>query len=404
VSETSPQVLAGRKVFFSFLLVNMLSGIVRGTTMFVVNLYALHLGANMLELGLLRGITGFSILIAALPLGFLADQFGGRRLYLFGEIAGAVLNLSLLVVTTPSELIVRSGLIGLTMAFRIAALQSTLLEQLKVIGKSKAGWLRGSNFIGMLFLGPIIGSLLLAFISYNGVFIISTLAMGAVILLAWLTLDEEPRHAKIPKLRFQFSFVRHVASQVVLMAKNRQLVGATISEGLNSACFSVFSVFVLALALKVFSFTPQSAGQLMSLGGAAFVFAVFFGGYVVENVEFKKGLAVSFAVTILGLGLIGAASHHYILWVGAVALGLAMGVTNVLTIMRVSNIRGRSGQVAGFYNVSTSMGNTFGPMLGGVVGKMFGPQAIFFLFIPLFAVFGAWMFFISTPMEVYDEQ
>jgi len=53
-------------MFFSFLFVNMLSGIVRGTTMFVVNLYAIHLGANMLELGLLRGITGFSILIAAL--------------------------------------------------------------------------------------------------------------------------------------------------------------------------------------------------------------------------------------------------------------------------------------------------------------------------------------------------
>lgn len=42
---------------------------------------------------------------------------------------------------------VRSGLIGLTMSFRIAAMLSTLLEQLQVIGKNKAGWLRGSNFI-----------------------------------------------------------------------------------------------------------------------------------------------------------------------------------------------------------------------------------------------------------------
>ncbi len=390
-------------MFFSFLLVNMLSGIVRGTTMFVVNLYAIHLGANMFELGLLRGITGFSILIAALPLGFLADQIGGRRLYLFGEISGAILNLSLLVVTTPAELILRSGLIGLTMSFRIAAMQSTLLEQLQVIGKNKAGWLRGSNFIGMLFLGPLIGALLLKHFSYNSVFIITSVAMAAVIVLAWLTLKQEARHSETPQLRFQFSFVTHLFKQVVLMARNRQLVTATLSEGLNSACFSVFSVFVLAVALKVFSFTPQSAGQLISLGGGAFVFAVFFGGFAVEHLEFKKALLGSFAVTILGLTLLALAQRGTFLWAGAVVLGLALGVTNVLTIMRVSNVRGRTGQVAGFYNVSTSLGNTIGPMAGGLVGKLFGPQAVFFLFIPLFALCGTWMFFNSTTLEVCDE-
>jgi MFS family permease len=395
--------MAARKVFFSFLLVNTLSGIVRGTTLFVVNLYAIHIGANMFELGLLRGITGFSILIAALPLGFLADQFGGRRLYLFGEITGAILNLSLLVVTTPSELIVRSGLIGLTMSFRIAAMQSTLLEQLQVIGKNKAGWLRGSNFIGMLFLGPLIGALLLKESSYNSVFIITAIAMAAVIALAWLTLKKDPRHAELPRLRFHFSFVQHLVSQVGLMAQNRQLVSATISEGLNSACFSVFSVFVLVVALKVFSFTPQAAGRLISLGGGAFVFAVFFGGFVVENIKFHRALLGSFAVTIIGLGLLAMAQHSILLWVGAVVLGVAMGITNVLTIMRVSNVRGRTGQVAGFYNVSTSLGNTVGPVAGGLIGKIFGPQAVFVLFIPLFILCAVWMCFNSASLEVCHE-
>ena len=403
MSETHQQVEVGRKLFFSFLLVNTLSGIVRGTTMFVVNLYAIHLGANMLELGLLRGITGFSILIAALPLGFLADQFGGRRLYLFGEISGAILNLSLLMVSSPKELIIRSGLIGLTMSFRIAAMQSTLLEQLQVIGKNKAGWLRGSNFIGMLFLGPLIGALMLKEFSYNTIFITTTIAMAAVIVLAWRTLKKEARHAKLPELRIQFSWVKHLVEQVRLMSQNRQLVSATISEGLNSACFSVFSVFVLAVALKVFDFTPQSAGRLISLGGGAFVLAVFFGGFVVEKMKFHRALLGSFGVTILGLGLLAMAQHGVILWVGAVVLGLAMGVTNVLTIMRVSNVRGRKGQVAGFYNVSTSLGNTVGPMAGGLIGKIFGPQAVFVLFIPLFILCAIWLCVNSSSMEVYHE-
>jgi MFS family permease len=403
VSEVVGQAVTGRKVFFSFLLVNMLSGIVRGTTMFVVNLYAIHLGANMLELGLLRGITSLSILIAALPLGFLADHFGGRRLYLFGEITGAVLNLSLLVVTSPTELIVRSGLIGLTMSFRIAAMQSTLLEQLQVIGRNKAGWLRGSNFIGMLFLGPLLGALLLQHFSYAGIFILTTVAMAAVIVLAWRTLDKDPRHAERPKLRFHFSFVRHLLTQVWLMAKNRQLVSATISEGLNSACFSVFSVFVLAVALKVFAFTPQAAGRLISLGGGAFVVAVFFGGFVVENLNFHKALRGSFAGTILGLGLLALAQGGVFLWIGSVVLGLAMGITNVLTIMRVTRVRGRTGQVAGFFNVSTSLGNTVGPVAGGLIGKMFGPQAVFVGFIPLFVLGAIWLCADGSSLEVLHE-
>ena len=402
MSYDSEQISASRKVFISFLLVNTLSGIVRGTTMFVVNLYAIHLGASLFELGLIRGVTGFSILIASLPLGFLADRLGARRLYLFGEITGALLNLSLLLVGTPKELIIRSGLIGLTMAFRIAAMQSTLLKQLKVIGRNKAGWLRGSNFIGMLFLGPLIAAWLMKYFDYNTIFIVTSLAMVAVIAMSAVVLkDDRLESAKRP-LRLGLSGVRHVAEQMSAMFKNKSLVNATLSEGLNSACFSVFSVFVLAVALKVFSFSPQSAGRLISLGGAAFVIAVLFGGFLVEHVDFKKGLLGTFSTTILGLVLMALAQHHTWLWVGAVILGLAMGLTNVMTIMRVSNVTGRTGQVAGFYNASTSLGNTFGPMIGGVVGKLFGPQAVFALFVPLFILCGAWMFF-SPSLETFNE-
>jgi len=73
------------------------------------------------------------------------------------------------------------------------------------------------------------------------------------------------------------------------------------------------------------------------------------------------------------------------------------------TIMRVSNVRGRTGQVAGFYNVSTSLGNTVGPIIGGLTGKIFGPQAVFVLFVPLFAICTIWLFVNSSSIEVCNE-
>ena len=113
MEESANAVLAGRRVFFNFLLANALSGIVRGTTMFVVNLYAIHLGANMLELGLLRAITGFSILVSVLPIGFLVDHYGARRLYLLGESCASILTLVLVFLISPVALIIQGGFYGL---------------------------------------------------------------------------------------------------------------------------------------------------------------------------------------------------------------------------------------------------------------------------------------------------
>jgi len=120
----------------------------------------------------------------------------------------------------------------------------TLLEQLQVIGKNKAGWLRGSNFIGMLFLGPLIGALLLrnsATIAFSS----SPPSRCGVILLAWRTLKKDPRHADLRSCAS--IFLRATSGDAGEVDGEKPAVGQRHDFGsLNSACFSVFSVFVLA--------------------------------------------------------------------------------------------------------------------------------------------------------------
>ena len=50
-----------------------------------------------------------------------------------------------------------------------------------------------------------------------------------------------------------------------------------------------------------------------------------------------------------------------------------------------------------------TLGDETDTLMGPLIGKLFGPQAVFFFFIPLFALCGTWMFFNSTSLEVYDE-
>ena len=403
MEKSATAVLAGRKVFFNFLLANALSGIVRGTTMFVVNLYAIHLGANMLELGLLRAITGFSILVSVLPIGFLVDHYGARRLYLLGESCASILTLVLVFLTSPVALIIQGGFYGLSMALRFASMQSVLLEQLQMVGSGKAGWLRGSGFIGVLFIGPFFGALLVKYMSYSAIFIFLTVMSVLLVALSWALFRRESHPGGESVVSVHKSSLSHFMSQVAAMSRNKRLVNAIFSEGLNSACFSVFSVFIIAVALKAFDFTPQTAGGLISMGGATFLIAVFFGGDFMEKLSYKSGLFLSLGGNLIGLTFLASARSGGSLWAGAAICGLFMGLNNVVTLTQVSNVKGRKGQLVGFYNLSTSLGNTVGPMLGGMVGKAFGPQAVFFSFVPLVALIGLWIVLNTNPLQVCDE-
>lgn len=357
----------------------------------------------MVELGLIRGISGLSILFSVLPIGFLVDYLGKKKLYILGESAGALLNFSLIMITTPNELILRSALIGFTMALRFTSLQTIFLEQLKAVGSKKAGWLRGSNFIGMFFLGPFIGSILIKYMNYENIFLLTTVLMLITVVVVYIFLQETrlevEKNALIDNFRNQAGikniFIR-LKNQLRILLANKKLVYATISEGLNSACFSIFSIFILLIGLKIFKFSVAAAGHLISLGGAGFIFVLFFGGSLLSKINAKKGIILSFAVTILGLLLVATAHHHYQLWLGALVLGLAMGTTSLITITQVSNVEGKKGKVAGFYSISNSLGHTLGPILGGFIGRSFGVQAVFLFLVPLFIIFGLRIHFTGT--------
>lgn len=390
------------RFLYGFLFISVASSMVRGMSLFVINLYALHLGANLVELGLIRGISGLGILLTVLPVGFLVDRYGAKKFYIIGELFGALLNLSLVVIATPGELITRNILIGFTMALRFTPLQTIFLGQLDAIGKRKAGWHRGSTFLGLLFLGPLLGGYLVKFWDYHTIFIVTTLFMLLIAGLGCLFLPEAS--SKVSGTSQPETINDGLFKQFGFLFGNKVLVRATLFEGLNAACFSIFSTFILAVAIGRFHLAPNLAGDLVSSGGAAFMVVVFLGGYILTKENHNRLMLTSFAVIIGGLLLLAMADNQHQLLLGTLLLCLSLGMTTLITFTQISGINGKKGKIIGFYATSSSLGHTFGPIVGGVIGKWYGPQAVFLSMVPLFFLFGLIRVFMATNnQEVLDE-
>lgn len=388
---------------FWFLVVNVASSTSRGVSLFVMNFYAIHLGANSVEIGLIRGLTGFGILLAVLPVGCLVDRFGAKRFYLMGELGGAILTLSLPFIVNPVELILRSAVMGVSMAFRFTALQTMFLGEMKSFGPRKAGWYRGSTLLGAVFMGPLLGGYMTRWWSYQTIFIIMSLCMLLSAFPAILHFNEQPREsvgpADIPVLERVKTFWR----QLNELWRNRIMQHATIAEGLNSACYATFSVFALTLAMDRFNLPPHVAGNIVSAGGAVFIIVVMFGGVLVGNGDYLPRLLGCFGGIITGLLLLASATTPFRLLAGSVILCLSLGLMTIVTFTLMSNVKGQKGRVVGVYATSTSLGHTFGPILGGVVGKLFGTQIVFLTLVPLFFLSGIAMYLTNQYEEVLDE-
>ena len=88
-----------------------------------------------------------------------------RRLIIRAVLRGLVVTTVLVVLyyMLPMDRPLDTGtvarlLIGLCIPFRIVAMNSAFLRQLKRIGNDKAGWYRGSLTLGMGLLGPLLGN------------------------------------------------------------------------------------------------------------------------------------------------------------------------------------------------------------------------------------------------------
>src|SRR5690606_20675505 len=133
------------RFLFKFMLLSVLSGITIGMGRVVTTLYALHIGADSLEVGLIASIEALGRLLMTLPAGFLVAAYGVQRIYFLSSLGPMLLSLAIPWMQSWTGVALMRGLISLCIPFRVVSMNSSFLLQLPRIGTSKAGWYRAAQ-------------------------------------------------------------------------------------------------------------------------------------------------------------------------------------------------------------------------------------------------------------------
>jgi NNP family nitrate/nitrite transporter-like MFS transporter len=311
-----------------------------------------------------------------IPIGLLADRFGGRAVY-------AAL---MLVLVVPVLFI---GLLGgsfgglLFWGFFLGLAGSSFAVGVPFVNKWFPPHMQGLvlGIYGMGNIGSAVAAYaapaIAAFYGWQWafwVFIVPLVAMAAVF---WLLGRDAPSTGPRPSVTAGISLFRREAMPWVL----------SLFYFLTFGGFVALGIYLPKLLVDLFGFTPTGAG----LRAAGFVVLATLarpvGGWLADRIGGSRTLAIVFAIVPLtalvmslqpGLGLFRVA-----VLTTAVLLGIGNGAVFKLV---AAYYPGKTGAVTGVVGAAGGLGGFFPPLVLGVVRDATGSYALGFVLLALFAV------------------
>ncbi len=366
----------GNELIFRFMLINISSGIAIGMMNFIIPVYALSLNATSTEIGMIKGFSGIGDILVVLVAGFIVDYLGSRKTYSISCICSAVIIMLLSLAASPKILLLTMIFYGVARTFRTTSLSAAFFQNMNTIGVKKAGWYKGSMTIGSALLGPMIGGIAAVALSFNSYFLIT----GAILIIPLMVINAGSKNKIRSHVKKQNLSLIGSSSHYLSLTKNKTLVSATIKNGINTAFFMTFTVFITVLVIKDLGLSPGIAAALISLKGLSTLLVVFMGGAYLQKNNNRLYL-FAYITTVFSLLFLGVGTDTIQLGLASLLNGLGTGLITLINFTEVGSLDGEKGKIAGFFNFGHGIGAIIGPTLGGIIGDIYGVQAIFLAFM-----------------------
>ncbi|WP_437904681.1 MFS transporter [Sorangium sp. So ce327] len=378
-----------QRYLLGFMVLGLLAGSSNGVAKVVLPLYAASLHASPWQIGLVGGLQFTGMLLLSMPVGGLIDRHGSRPLFRFGGLAGAALYLlGFTHMDRPWQLIAGVVLFGLLNPFRMVATQTEFLHLLPRLGPRKAGWQRASHALGMFFVGPMLGAQLLGLLGYTGVFVVTGLGLLATVFVGDRVLSGAPPG----RGRSATPLLERLRGQVGIILSRRELRQSMLIELCGQMAMSYFAVFVVLIGIREFHLSVPQAATLVTLQGAVFVLTLLLAGGALSPLRDAARYAIAFSLLLATELLLAFPLGVASLWIGAVLLGLGLGVQHLTSVNRFAALTAElgRGRVGGLFSLSGPAGGLIGAVAGGSLGQRFGLFSGFRVLAALYAVLMLW--------------
>jgi MFS family permease len=375
------KILEENELLLKFMIVNVCSGTSIGLMNLITPIFALYLHATSMEIGLIRGVTGFGDLLIVLPAGILVDYFGTRKMYVVSCLCGGIAIVICSFASSTTVLMLMMILYGLTRNVRNTSLSTAFFKNMGRIGARKIGWYKGSMMVGSTFIGPALGGILATAISFTAFFVFTAAFMITPLLMVLARLFRKNAPPGAPgKNRAN---VKGSLGYYGKLLKNKELVLATTSDCMNTAMFMTFTTFITVMVVRDLGLSVIVAAMLITARGGSNMFVVFFCNGMIKEDNHKLFMYCT-AGTALGLMLLGIAGDIPLLMIGSLVTGVCSGMMTLITFNQVGSVSGEKGKIVGFNSIGVTIGAIVGPIMGGVIGDAYGISAVFLAMIPLY--------------------
>lgn len=372
-----------------FVLLTNLMGISVGMAKVGTSLLSLQLGADPTLQGLIASAQSVGIIFVSIPIGFMIDRLGPRRLFVTGSIVVGLIYLLLPLLPTAWLLLLCTALISLFMPMRFVTLNTLFMAQLENMGESKAGWYRGSHMAGMFLVGPVLAALAVEWSGFRGTFWFITLLFVITILLSPAVF----RHYEVNPLAAKRGSLRDTLRQLTQLTRDPELRTISLIEFSAQAINSFYLFFILVIAINQLHLNALMASHLIAIEGGTFIAALFLLGGVVSRLGHERSYLISFLSAALALLALGLGQDLNTLLLGGGVLGLSLGTLQIINLTRYARLGARlgRGQVSGISSLAGPAGGCLGALFGGLIGHHWGLQTVFLLAIPLLLGLSGWI-------------
>jgi MFS family permease len=334
-------------------------------------------GVGFVELGLALTVGSIVSVATQLPMGYLADHFGPRRLLIMGLCLGGFAIASIGLADSYGWLLVATALLGVANAIYHPADYAILSAR---VGSSRIGRAFSVHtFAGMLG-GAIAPAVMLVLATTTGIRTALVVAglVGPLVALpvAWVRgLEREP--ARSPGAAHHPTAEGGQRRTVF----NPAILGLTVFFILLSLSGSGITNFSVVALMSADGLSFSAANLALSAYLTASAFGVLGGGFVADRTRrhgqvAAAGFAVN-AIIILSIATIGLAPIVLVAAMGIAGFFSGMIMPSRDMLVRAAAPAGAVGRAFGIVSIGLSTGGMIGPMLFGWIMDRGAPRWVF---------------------------
>jgi MFS transporter, FSR family, fosmidomycin resistance protein len=336
-----------------------------------------HFGIGFVELGLALTVGSLASVAAQLPMGYLADYMGSRRLLIAGLCLGGFAIASIGLVDSYVWLLAAAALIGVANAVYHPADYAILSA--KVAGPHIGRAFSVHTFAGMFggALAPATMLVLATTIGMTPALIVAGL-VGAVVAVPLVC---------APGLEGEIGPTRAAATRATPGERRTTgvftpaIFGLTIFFILLSLSTSGITNFSVVALMSAYAFPFSAANFALTAFLTASAFGVLGGGFVADMTRrhaevAAAGFALN-AVIMLLIGTVGGTPPVLIAAMGIAGFLSGMIMPSRDMLVRAAAPPGAVGRAFGIVTTGFSIGGTVGPMLFGWIMDRGAPRWVF---------------------------